>query len=286
VVLLVGRDGHEQNIVAVLLSDFPQGIDVLLNVAGLLGNEEQQVRLDGASEDLGSGLVVEVNDQGQRLHLGELLQVLFGQLTLEHGLLVVEGLEQDHSVVLSLVFGDHVLIAAHTEHERVQTVGGLGEGLGLLRLGVLEESNDGDLVVLQELLGIGDAGQVLGWWAGLLGHPGNDVSSLAATAVLHGSTAAEELQSGVAAHGILLGQLTLDGGIDLGQLDGRLLLGQLLGSLGVFGSQSLAVSAPWGVWKEEERKEKLATESSGLFILEVLINRFGKNGLKSHLFHL
>lgn len=259
-VLLVGRDGHEQDVVAVLLGDLLQGIDVLLDVAALPGHEEQQMRLDRATEDLGSRFVVEVNDQGQRLHLGELLQVFLVQLTLEHGLLVVEGLEQNHSIVLSLVLGNHIGIAAHTKDERVQGVGDFGEGLGLLRFQVLEESNDGDLVVLKELLGISDAGQILGWWAGLLGHPGNDVSGLAATAVLHWRAAAEELQSGVATDGVLLGQLTLDGGIDLGQLDGRLLLGQLLGSLGVLGSQSFAVSAPWGVCKDSEKKLQLANE--------------------------
>lgn len=257
VVLLIGRDGNKQNIFTILLGDLLQWVNMGLDVSGLLGDEEQQMRFDGATEDLGSRLMVEVNNQRQRLHLGEFLKALLGQLTLEHGFLLIERLEENDTVLGGFVLGNNIGVAAHTKDKRVQRVSGLGEDLGLLGLGILEETDDGNLIVLQELFGLINAGQVLGWWASLLGHPGNYIGSLTSTAVLHGGAAAEELQCGVSTDLVLLGELTLNGGIDLGKLDGRLLGGQLLGSLGVLGCQSLAVSAPWSVCNELKRNNYL-----------------------------
>lgn len=250
VVFLIRRDGHEQNIFTVLLGDLLQWINMSLNVSSLLGDEEQQVRFDGATENLGGRLVVEVHNQRQRLYLSEFLEALLGQLAIEHGFLLVERLEENDTILSGLVLGNNIGIAADTKDKGVQGVGGLGEDLGLLRFSILEETDNGNLIVLQELFGLINAGQVLGWWTSLLGYPGNDIGSLTSTAVLDGSAAAEELQRGVATDLVLLGELTLNGSIDLGKLDGRLLGGQLLGSLGVFGSQSFAVSAPGSVCKE------------------------------------
>ena len=49
----------------------------------------------------------------------------------------------------------------------------------------------------------------------------------------------EELQSGVAADLKLLPEGSLNGGVDLAELDGGLLVGKLLGGLGVLGGKSL-----------------------------------------------
>lgn len=57
----------------------------------------------------------------------------------------------------------------------------------------------------------------------------------------------EELDGGVAADAVLLGQVGLLGGVDLRQSDLRALGLQLAGRFGVLGGQSFAVAAPGGV---------------------------------------
>lgn len=67
------------------------------------------------------------------------------------------------------------------------------------------------------------------------------------TSVLDVAARAEELEGGVAAHAVLLGNVLMDGGIYLGQLDAGAFLLQLTGSLGILGSERLAVTAPRSV---------------------------------------
>ena len=63
---------------------------------------------------------------------------------------------------------------------------------------VLEETDDGDLVVGDELLGGFGVGQVESWRSGLLLQPGHDGVCGTASAVLNRLAVAEELQGGVA----------------------------------------------------------------------------------------
>ena len=49
-------------------------------VVGLCGGEEKEVRLNFTGENLLSGLVVEVDNKGQRLGADELGNILLGQL--------------------------------------------------------------------------------------------------------------------------------------------------------------------------------------------------------------
>ena len=63
---------------------------------------------------------------------------------------------------------------------------------------VLEESDDGDLVVCDELLDGFGVGQVKSWRSGLLLQPGHDGVGGTASAVLNRLAVAEELQGGVA----------------------------------------------------------------------------------------
>ena len=63
---------------------------------------------------------------------------------------------------------------------------------------VLEETDDGDLVVGDELLGGFGVGQVESWRSGLLLQPGHDGVGGTASAVLNRLAVAEELQGGVA----------------------------------------------------------------------------------------
>lgn len=63
----------------------------------------------------------------------------------------------------------------------------------------------------------------------------------------------EELNGGVAADTVLLGQVRLLRGIDLCQSDLRAFGLQLPGRFGILRGQSLAVATPGGVWKESKR---------------------------------
>ena len=63
---------------------------------------------------------------------------------------------------------------------------------------VLEETDDGDLVVGDELLGGFCVGQVKSWRSGLFLQPGHDGVGGTAPAVLNRLAIAEELQGGVA----------------------------------------------------------------------------------------
>ena len=67
------------------------------------------------------------------------------------------------------------------------------------------------------------------------------------TSVLNLLSTLKEFDSWVTSDPMLLGQLTFLSGVNFGQSDRRTFLLQLLGSLGVLGGQSLAMSAPGGI---------------------------------------
>lgn len=72
------------------------------------------------------------------------------------------------------------------------------------------------------------------------------------TAVVVGDgLAAEELEGGEALDLVLLGELGVGGGIDLGDLDGVVELAELLGGSGVLGGELLAVAAPLEMGRPE-----------------------------------
>lgn len=70
------------------------------------------------------------------------------------------------------------------------------------------------------------------------------------TRVINRAAVPEELECRVAPDAIAFGKLLFLRGIDLSELDGRLLLGQFGGGLGVLRGEGLAVTAPWRICKQ------------------------------------
>ena len=99
VILLVGVDGDEQDLALVFLSEGSGNVNLGFVVVGLLREEEEQVVLDFAAEDLLGGLVVELNKERQGIggnKLGDgfnIVQVL-GQVIAA----LIEGLKQDNGI--------------------------------------------------------------------------------------------------------------------------------------------------------------------------------------------
>jgi len=196
--------------------------------------------------------VVELNDQGHGFGLDELGDDLGLVLAIEFGLLLIKVLEKYDLVSGDTVLGGDSVVRGDAKLDVVHVGSGLEESLGGLALLVLEEADNGNLVIFEELLGGIDVSEGSSWWAGLLLQPRDDGVGGAATAVLGGLAIAEELQGGVTTHLKLLGELALLGGVNLSESDVASLLFQSLGSLGVLGSEGLAVSAPRGVKLDQD----------------------------------
>ncbi|GMT36101.1 hypothetical protein PFISCL1PPCAC_27398, partial [Pristionchus fissidentatus] len=83
--------------------------------------------------------------------------------------------------------------------------------------------------------------------SGLLLEPSDDRGRVASSSVLLSLSGTEELEGGVSTDLELGSDISVNGGVELGELDVRSLLLQLSGGLGVFGSEGLAVSTPRSV---------------------------------------
>uniref|UniRef100_A0A8D8XM32 Uncharacterized protein n=1 Tax=Cacopsylla melanoneura TaxID=428564 RepID=A0A8D8XM32_9HEMI len=203
--------------------------------------------LDFAAEDLLGGLMVELDDQGQGLGGEELAEVgLFG------GALVVdttfvELLEDGNSVVVYGVLAQNVSIGRGDEHKIVDLGGDLVECLGQIGVGVLEQTGNDHLVVVDELLDLFNRGELLGGRTGLLQQPVDNVFTGTSTTILNDGLLLEELECWVATDTVLFGERRVLCGVNLGQFDVVTVRGEALGSLGVLGNQLFAVTAPWGI---------------------------------------
>lgn len=87
----------------------------------------------------------------------------------------------------------------------------------------LKETNNGNIVSFNEGLSLINSWQILGDRSSLLEYPVDNVVSLTTSGVFDLRSLAVELQSWVSPDLVLFSQVTLDGGINLTQLDFRVL---------------------------------------------------------------
>lgn len=90
VVFFARVDGDEQHLVAEWFGDGTGSFGHLFEVVFTLVEEQEEVGLDFAAEDLLGGVVVEFDDEGQGVGLDEFLDVGFGGFAFEGDLLLVE----------------------------------------------------------------------------------------------------------------------------------------------------------------------------------------------------
>ena len=146
---------------------------------------------------------------------------------------IIKRLEHDNSFTLHIS-----TLGSDTEGDVIH-VGGHGEeGLGSISGLVLEASNNSNVLALGESSNFLSIGQSLGWRSSLLLNPVDDGVGSSAPSVLHGFAILEELQGWIASDLKLLGQTWLFCGINLGQLDGGIFLGQNTSCLSVLGCKS------------------------------------------------
>lgn len=86
VVVFIGINVHKHNLVPELLGQLPRHGSVLFVICAGLGEEEQDVGLGDAGEDLLSGVVVPLYDQRKRVTVDEFQQFF---LTVENGKLMI-----------------------------------------------------------------------------------------------------------------------------------------------------------------------------------------------------
>ena len=203
-------------------------------VVSLCGGEEKEVRLNFTRENLLSGLVVEVNDQGKRLRSDKLGDSLLGESLSEHSFPVIECLHHDDSLSGHSVLGADSLVTGHTESEVIKIGGHSQESLSGISGLVLETSDDGDSLAIHKSFSFISIGQALGWRSGLLLDPADDGLRSSAASVFHRFAILEKLESRITADLELLGCFGLLGGVQFTQLDGGVLLSEDASGLGVF----------------------------------------------------
>lgn len=316
VVLNIAVDKDEEKLALELLGGFGEvGHDGVV-VGGGLGGEEEVVLLEVATEDLGGGLVGEFVDEGELLSTDKGDELLLGGSG-EVGALVIEVLEES-DLAFSNVKGLGGVSVEDTEVDIIEGVSGSVEN-GIVGS---NKTNNNDLVVVSEFLGgFGSVDWDAGW-ARLLGHPRDDLVSLSATFVVNWGSSVialeltvrkysaqyalircsfkpisviknylEPFESWVSANTEFLGELAVDGGIDLDKENFGTVGGELLSGLFVLWGEGFAVSAPRGVELDENVTGSLedivevvsATDDDAAFLLE-----FGANahkGDQSEKFH-
>lgn len=112
------------------LGNLTSGSGGLLNIGVTLSNEDEQVVLDLTAKDLLGALVVELDDQRQGFRLDELDNGLGRDVTLQSGLGVIKGLEEENTGVSDLVLLQDFSGRADTKTEIVHLLGGRHELLG------------------------------------------------------------------------------------------------------------------------------------------------------------
>ncbi len=262
---LTGRHVDEQQLALESSSGRSVGGQGRSVVVSVLVSEEQHVLLDGGAEDLLGRLGGEGLHQRHRVGLHELGNVGSGEGR-ANGVVraeVVEVFQHDHSVsghgqlgLDSGGGGDGVGVG-------LVTVGQGQEVLGVLGLKALEHTKG------EHLMGLLELGEVIlrvhghGGRAGLLVGPVDDLVGSAAARVIGRLSTLQVLDGGETLDLEALGKSVVLGGINLGELDGRIRQG--LGGLGPLRSQGLAVTAP-----EEYRKNKKQSGTVRLFVVEGL----------------
>jgi len=248
VVLNIAVDKDEEKLALELLGGLGEVGDDGVVVGGGLGGEEEVVLLEVTTEDLGGSLVGEFVDEGELLSSDEGDEFFLGSSS-EVGALVVEVLEES-DLAFSNVEG---LGGISIENTKVDIVEGVSGSVENSIIGS-NKTNNNDFVVISEFLGgFGTVDWDAGW-ARLLGHPRDDLVRLSATFVVNWGRSVRSLEpfeSWVSTNTEFLGELTVDGGIDLDKENFGTVAGELLSGLGVFWGEGFAVAAPRGVELDE-----------------------------------
>ena len=213
-------------------------------VVGVTVGEEQHVLLDGGAEDLLGRLRGEGLHKRHGVGLHELHNIGSGE----------GGADGVVSAEVVKVLQHHNGVGSHGQLGLDSGGGGDGVGVGLIAVGqgqevlgvlgleALEHTNGEHLVGLLEL------GEVIlrvhsyGGRTGLLVGPVDDLVGSAATRVVGRLATLQVLDGRETLDLKALGKSVVLGGINLGELDGRIRQG--LGGLGPLRSQGLAVTAP------------------------------------------
>merc|ERR1719414_1568630 len=249
VVFFVSVDRNKQELAFKVLGNLGSSGMVSSILIRAFAQEHQQVALDFTGEDFLSSFMVEINHQRKSICSHEFTDSFSVSQTFSEIITAfIEFLEKDNGFgfdfVLSGNFGSG---GGNTEFVVIIRAGDFFEGLGGIGIQVSEKAYNGNFVILNEGFGDINGIQSDGRWSGLLFNPSNDSVSGTPSVVLNGLSVPEEFQSRVASDFKLFSQFGFFSSIDLGQLDGRFLLGQNTGGLSIFGSQRFAVSAPGSV---------------------------------------
>lgn len=178
----VGTEGDSVNggkvdLALVLLGKTADGLGEGLLL--LWGLEEDVGEWDASGHVSLVGVWANLTNQWSGSDLGELGDLLGGELAIEDGLALIEGLVENDGWGLDAISLSEGGISSDTEEEVItEAVGNTGEDLVGLLVVLREVGDDNDLVGLLELLNrrvieLGDG------WQGLLGHVGNDGVGLA-----------------------------------------------------------------------------------------------------------
>mmetsp|Transcript_11029 Transcript_11029/g.22986 ORF Transcript_11029/g.22986 Transcript_11029/m.22986 type:complete len:548 (-) Transcript_11029:62-1705(-) len=233
---------HEDALAGELRGHGAGGGEHLLRVVAAV--EEQHLAGDAAAEDAVRVLLVEGDHQRQLVLPHERAERLLLQRALEGHVAAVELLEHDGRGNLEGVHGCHLSGDGVHEHHVSVVARHRHVCVELRALQPAQVGEHDNLLILGVLLQISDELHQAGRRAGLALHPRNDVRSGTSTIVLGHLAVLEPLQGGVALNIELLGDFTVDGGIELGDHDGLVILLDLGRGLGVLGRQLLTVAAP------------------------------------------
>lgn len=271
--LLLGVDDNVHGLARKSLGNFSEGVNMSLGVISGSVNENQEMVLDLATEDLRGSFRGEVDDKRDSVGVDEVSDLADsgGRSSNNLVVLLLEVVDGEDSVVRNTEFRSNSSIRDHTEGDIVNGVSNRAEVLGGGGLGIREVTEDNDVLVGDDGLGGSLGGNRLGARTGLLLDPGDNLVGSASTIVFLGvlSAATEELQKGnmkirnvkisyfgnrkqiegntnlqsrEALDSEALGEGLLDSAVNLGKL--QVVGGKGLGSSGIFRSELLAVSTP------------------------------------------
>jgi len=125
-------------------------------------------------------------------------------------------------------------------------LGNIKEDFSVLTVSSFTEVSNSELGGISLFLEL-SAGHLIRGRTNLLENPVNNVILSSATSVLSLLAFLEEEESGEALNAESLGNLLLLSSVNLGEVIGRIILGESLGGLGVLGGQLLAVTTPGSV---------------------------------------
>merc|ERR1719158_2391563 len=194
--------------------------------------------------------MIEVHNKGQRLGRHELSNLLLSDPLGQDSLAIVKGLDNNDSLSLNSVF--RAVTGDSKRH--VVNVGGSGEeSLGSISGLVLEASENSHSFSLNKGLDNLGIGQGSGRRPSLLLDPADNGLGSSATSVLHGFAVLEELEGGISTDLEFLGQLGLLSGVDLTELDGRVLLSEQTSGLSILRGKGFAMAAPRSIELNQDK---------------------------------